>query len=437
MREWIQSLKNERWRELLLQQLDAANETEMYARHSALREAVDAATARDPMQSELAPRLEDCALLLRIGLCCEFPSKASWQRPGTTLLGFFWHLHHPSFAPVIEQHYAAADDAERRDALVICCCQQDPESFLTLARLLRSHGLPQSLYPRFFWELNRRHVERAKLLLPGLLIDASASGDLGSVMNFCNSALEKGHLTPADLTSATPQIEQQARQLLDELAPKQRDSGTSWRAAEEYQPQRTRLGVYLDLLGILPGADTTILERALGMRDPLLLQFAIVACIKRQIGPSSSALVRCAASHETRANLYRQLQRFERLELFPTEYCSFEAFAAACMTDWLLYPAELGYEPSTLELVAKICSESDGKEEIRCLWRVTPEEGDPFAAVSGPHTVTAEIGPLDSGEDTFSNFTAWHELTPEQHLHAITETLGNWRVSWCAFDSSA
>ena len=103
------------------------------------------------------------------------------------------------------------------------------------------------------------------------------------------------------------------------------------------------------------------------------------------------------------------------------------------MAEWLLYPSELGYEPTRLELIAKVSGMSEGNEVIMCLWRVAAEDRSAFAAASGPYDVTAPIGPV-SGNNTFSTFTEWESRSPDEHLREIVETLDRWKVEWCELD---
>jgi hypothetical protein len=127
------------------------------------------------------------------------------------------------------------------------------------------------------------------------------------------------------------------------------------------------------------------------------------------------------AAHWNKAEVERLL---EWVELFPQQFLTFEAFAAAAMTEWLLYPAELGYEPAALALVAQAEGLKDGGPVIMCLWKFVNEEGQAFAAASGSYPINRPAEPL-WGQDTFSNFTEWDSLSaPEETIAAIRSFLG-------------
>lgn len=425
-RALIDRLHNARWRKLLLSQLDAS--TGAFARHQALSQPLSEAEKAGQLQSKLAPDAHDCELLIRIALTAEFPSRDPFIDVGVDILNWFWTLRHDSFARVIEQHYGSASHRHRSSALVLLCCQETEEATDSMVRLIKEYSLPQRLAPRFFWELNRRHAALAPRLFPDFL--RQANEDLAGVMNYLNLCLEQKHLGAEALAPAAEWNSAEATRLLESVEPLQQEQGTQWRTEEDYFRLRSRLGVHLDLLGIIPGTRVELLERATRLKDPSLVLFALISLIKKGGSPPREAVERCARSHETRADLYRQLQHQNRLDLFPQAFLTFEAFAAAAMTEWLMYPAELGYEPATLELIAQAEGARGDEPGVMCLWRFSNAEGQLFAAASGPYPVSRPAEPL-RGQDTFSNFTEWEKLTPEGHLEEILGTLSEWSIAWC------
>lgn len=59
--------------------------------------------------------------------------------------------------------------------------------------------------------------------------------------------------------------------------------------------------------------------------------------------------------------LYQALKHYERLQLFPEEYRSEEAQAAAKLAFWMMHPNELQDAPAEMELVETVVREVDGK----------------------------------------------------------------------------
>ena len=422
----IQALDNSGWRELLLGQLKA--DVEPYHRKMEMSRALEASETVGKLQSALAPSKADCARLLEIGLIGRFPSREPWPAVGEEILTWFWTLRHPSFSSTIESHYLAADDRPRACALALLAGQDSPEAAESIVRLLRDHPLPANMQPRFFWEMNARHQALGSRLFPRLLLDAGPH--LAGIMNFMNVCLDAGTLEPGTLAPTSDWISSEANQLLDLMEPLQQTTGKRWRWSEDYGRMRSRLGVMLDLLGVIPGIPLEPCTRALQLNDPLCAFYALVSMLRRNQLPPAEALQFVAESLETRAPLHSQLARFGRLDLFPGNFLNFDSFAAASMAEWLLHPSELGYEPLRLDLVAKVSGDGEDRDVIMCLWKVNAEDQPAFASASGPYPADAPIGPV-SGENTFSNFTDWDSQSPEEHLGEIVETLEGWRVQWC------
>jgi hypothetical protein len=427
-KDLIEALEHPKWRELVSAQFESepsALRKNLYwfskGIHDALKPGV--------MESGLVPNVRDCERLLELGLTGQFPALDHREHARATLIGFFHALVHPSFATVIEKHYGNAPDWERGYALCILCRQPDDGSFETMARLLDQYGVPASPFPDP--TLADRHLGKIRRLMPNLLLTTKYADQLATVMNIVNRALEHHHLSLDDLSPVAEPAQREAARLLSELHTLLESHGSEARYEEEYEDLRVALGVYLDLVGILPVTSREILERAQSFADARVALFAIVSLLKKQIEPAQAAIERCASSHAVRDDLYTQLKHLKRLDLFPPQYLNRDFFAACEMVRWLMYPSELGREPEALELVAKIEGKSeDDADSVMYLWKCT-SDGSVFACANGPYRVDAEVGELVGGH-SFSDFKAWDEATPEQHLAEIVGRLANGQVSWCS-----
>lgn len=427
-KELIYALEHPKWRELLLAQFESesiALRKNLYRFDMELHDALKLGV----MESGLVPNLRDCERLLELGLTGQFPARDHRAHARARIIGFFHHLVHSSFATVIEKHYGNAPAWERGYALGILCRQPDDDSFETMVRLLDQYGVPPvSPFPdRAFAD---RHLGKIRRLMPNMLMSTKDADQLASVMNLIHRALQQGHLSIDDLAPAAETTQTEAARLLSELDIFLKAHGDEGRYEEAYEDLRVALGVHLDLSGMLPLASTELLERAQTFDDSRVALFAIVSLLKKEIEPAQSATERCASSHAVRDDLYTQLKRLNRLDLFPTQYLNHESFAACAMVQWLMFPSELGREPEALELVAKLVGRSeDVGDAIMYLWKCT-SDGHAFACANGPYRIDAEMGDLLGGH-SFSNFKAWDEATPEQHLADVVDTLADWQVSWC------
>jgi hypothetical protein len=421
----IGRLQNAGWRELLLPLLDD-DKTVRDAAYVTLDKAVTG--WERGKRNDLGLCDADVPLLVEIGMTAAFPASNDWSQPAGKLLFAFVRVTHASLARTIAAHFAAAADARRLDALTILAAQHTEEAMRTLGALIEQHGLPARMYNRFFWELNDS-CAFADLVMPQLVLRAGRY--LPAVVDFINVALERGRLALDKLVPARALAEQNAAELLGRVLPYQRAGADSrWRYAEDYVPLSHPFGAALDLLSMIPGASHETLHAATALTDPRLLSIVVAALLRQGVEPPLQIVHAAAASHATRASLYRMLDGRGRLDLFPAELATFECFAASHIAAWLAYPAELGYEPELLQLEATVRGTTDEGERQWCLWKFADADGAAFAAVSGPYDSGAPAGPL-SGSDAFSNFTEWDAATPEQHLESVLETLRDWRLALC------
>lgn len=429
-KDLIDALEHAKWRELVSAQFESdpsALRKNLYSFSKGIHDALKPGV----MESGLVPNVPDCERLLELGLTGQFPALDYREHARATLIGFFHALVHPSFASVIEKHYSNAPDWERGYALCILCRQPDEDSFETMARLLDQYGVPPSPFPDR--TLADRHLGKIRRLMPNLLLTAKYPDQFARVMNMINRALEHGHLSLDDLAPLAEPAQKEAARLLSGLQVLLEEHGSKARYEEAYEELQVALGVYLDLMGMLPVTSREILERAQNFGDARVALFAIVSLLKKQIEPAQAAIQRCASSHVVRDDLYTQLKQLNRLDLFPPQYLNLDSFAACAMVRWLMYPSELGREPEALDLVAKIAGKSkEGADAVMYLWKCT-SDGSVFACANGPYRVDADMGELLGGY-SFSNFKAWDEATPEQHLAEIVDTLADWQVNWCGPD---
>jgi hypothetical protein len=418
----ISKLSNERWRSLLLPLLDS----EQKVRDAAVMELQSALRERKTHDDPLWPSGSDALCLVEIGMTTRFlPTGQAWKTPAHDILFSLVTMQWPPLVGKIAEHFASADDAVRLDALTILAAQHTDEAMRTLGALVEQHGLPTKMYQRLWWELDASSAF-ADHLLPQLVLRAGRY--LPAVVDFVNAARERGTLTPEKLTPALPLVEREVAERLPIVLARQcRDTGRRWQFDDEYVQLSHELGAYLDLLSLIPGGSTQALEQAATFDDSYLLSVVITGLLRRGKEPPREVVRAAAASHVVRPVVYRVLEAFGRLDLYPPNMATFEAFAAAHMAQWLRYPSELGYEPERLDLAATLSGTNDEGAWQWCLWKFEGDGGALYAGVSGPYALAPPVGPLE-GSDVFSNFAEWDSATPERHLESVLETLRDWRM---------
>jgi len=333
------------------------------------------------------------------------------------LLTILWRNPYPELLPLIAPAYARLADARRRCALLsLLGIIGSREAAAVFADCLRTHGWPDHAYSRVFEELVHLFAF-PDLLLPEIITTAGPATDY--VGNSLLDALAQGILKTEQVGD---HLEGLASYVLTSLqksvraaAKHQNKPGIAWRFSERYQELRHRTSMFLDLAGYLKGPKfSVLLNQAAGFTDPRLVTYAVLALLRRGEVVAAAALEAAAASHETRSVLYEGLTSLETEQHFPASWRTWEAFAASAMTEWLLYPAELGREPDELALEYVECVDAE-QDQIAYVWRFRVAAEPWLAGVSGPFAQIGAPRPLH-GSRTFSRFEAWESATPAQHL---------------------
>jgi hypothetical protein len=219
------------------------------------------------------------------------------------------------------------------------------------------------------------------------------------------------------------------------LLPAQRPEGIDWMFEEGYAENRHLGGLLLDLLGYFPSPEAeSELQEGLRYHDPRLKLFAVCSLLRigRPVEPRD--VFQVAANPEVRNWLYDRLTDFGRPDLYPHALKTQEAFAEGEIVQWLTYPTELGRVPDEIELMAVI-TEDMGPPEGLLDWylfrfRTFPPhwaaEDGWIAGVAGPYLRKDAPGTRSYG-DTFSKFTPWDSMTPEEHVADIRQLMHDWR----------
>ncbi|MBA3459961.1 MAG: hypothetical protein H0T46_08365 [Deltaproteobacteria bacterium] len=353
------------------------------------------------------------------------PMQFDWNDPVDELV--FTLVENPGAALVapLRAAYPKAPDAVKRATLAVfgaTATRPAAEAFVTC---IRDHGWPANVYGRVFTELSK--LEKfSDVLFPELMLRSGAL--IGDVTNVLISALTSGELDPrqVDLSSLAPLAIAALPTCLAKVR-KLQGRDIRWRFMERYQAVRTTTGAWLDIAGHVPAKQLgPLLERATKLRDPKLVAFAALSLVRRKHSVAAEVFERIAADHETRELLYDYLRNLGALAKFPAKWRTWDAFAAAEMARWLMYPSELGYVPERIELMQKFTA---GKQTLY-VWKFL--DGKTWrAGVSGPYVLKGAPRPV-WGASTFSQFERASSKTAEQHALTVLETLALWNKAHTA-----
>lgn len=428
----LDRLSNEAWVSLLEPFFDKDDvEYEYFSTlHDTLRSIEWSLAEKDPTYQLLA---DDIELLIRIAASGRLAAR-KYDVPAKKVLWFLLIFRHPTIVATIRDTYPTCPPEIRRDMLTLLSSQGGAEAARCMGDLVTAHGLPASNHPRTFTELMRHTEHLGEYVLPMI---KQAGHDIGDVVNLVNTAIAREHIDATRLHPLGKLIEEQIDRLMAKARVAEPSVQANWREDEDYFYLRFDLGAWLDLAGTVRSCNDKVIREAGSLLDPWIGLNVISAMLKRERVPDASIVERAARSLETRAQVYSLLShRPAARELFPEELVTFESFAACNMVDWLLYPAELGYEPPRIELVATIRDDSgdaDGVGPCWCLWRFLNDAGNAYAGLSGPYDERAQTDPSPQTvtcDDAFSSFDDWDSKSPEEHAASIMDTVGKWRLDF-------
>lgn len=143
--------------------------------------------------------------------------------------------------------------------------------------------------------------------------------------------------------------------------------------------------------------------------------------------PDSAEVLRFAEDRRTRKVLFDTLTEAKRLDLFPSQYLTWEALAESDLALWLWHPNELGSPPDEIELMAKVPAPSPAlphpSEYFLFRFRTQPPHWAAkdgwMAGVAGPYMTAGDPSPHAGG--TFSQFEPYDSRSPEEHVKIIHE----------------
>ena len=325
---------------------------------------------------------------------------SDWDDPAHDLLFALIGSPYPELVPLLASAYPKVTSSARCAVLaVLGACGTRPAA-AAFASCIEEHGWPaDGAYDRVFHELGKLG-KGADILFPAL---------------FLNPGKNVGRLTDAFVDMA-------ARRVID---PKRLDLTALMPLVERGLRGKRELDCWLDLAGYLKAKQLTpALARRLTSKDPKTATFAAIALLRRGSKVPAKVLARIAANHATRSMLWNKLDEVGAVAQFPASWRTWEAFAAAEMVEWLMYPSELGAPPDALEQMSVI--KAHGATVY--VWRFrAPKKKAWLAAISGPYRQRGTPRPLH-GSLTFSRFEPWEAMSPEAHAEAVAKTLEEWRA---------
>lgn len=334
----------------------------------------------------------------------------------------------PTYVNVIRECFAVYSEEARWEALSLLASIHDRGSayvYMDLMRTaMREHGFavlpvaPLLEVPRF-----------PDIYFPGLFTYLPEPTHSQSVWSVALRYCQEGMLDANGLCAVTGQLLQDYLELRTDLDKVEPREGPQWVWEVGYASTRFKAALLLDLMGYVR-SESVIAElmQAEQSPDPRLRLFALISLVRHGMEPGLQTWIPAAQSSETCNLLYERLSDLHRLDLFPVEFGTQDAFAESDMVNWLMYPAELGRAPDEVELmhVEPFAQDEDGPGGTYEIYLFRFRTSEPkwaaekgwMAGIAGPFERGGQPS-IESLGATFSCFESWDIKTPEEHMESI------------------
>jgi len=257
--------------------------------------------------------------------------------------------------------------------------------------------------------------DRANSSIDQLLSDIVTGGE--ARVKAANTLAQTLNRDPSARASNGELADRTVETLVEELEPlvgDERPTCGSWADRPKYTDLQFATELALHVAGN-SGSERGI-RRGLELNDPYLVAWAIRAATAADV-PVDSALVRRVARDDyARSVLYLGERSIE--EQLPAALTSDVARARADMTQWLVFPTELGCVPTDLEVMKAIDLQNGRYFVFRFRAGGSKSANDRMfkAGISGPWN---DRGELAAESHTFSDFEPADSASAEAHLDRI------------------
>ncbi len=340
----------------------------------------------------------------------------------------------PEYIPVVVELFDKFSDDGKSQAQAIITgleSREAAEAFMTIVRTYAPTGKLHSLVAAQL--VNKpRHVD---VLFPEILTYASNPQLSFEIYGLCLAYCEAKLLRPEVLAPYTEQVLKSYTALAAKLRSAQKDQGIDWMWEESYEEPRHEAALLLDLLGYFPSDFVEKpLREAVEFKDPRLKYFALISLLHLGKSVDEKDVNEVASHAEVRNWLHIKLKQMGKSSLFPEKFRTQSSFAESDMVNWLIYPTELNRVPGEIELMKVVTVDTGMPDGIYDYYLFRFRTNEPhwaaksgwMAGVSGPFA-RKEQPTTDALGDTFSSFTKWDSMTPDEHVGDIRELTRRWR----------
>jgi hypothetical protein len=351
-----------------------------------------------------------------------FPkSKFEWKDISTDLIDICTNHPHSEYISKIENIYDELNPKAKISAFNFLAKYENEQALSSYLKLLEKDYDKMISLP--FGNLNNK-PRSGEVLFPRLLKFADNKNIAVDIYLILLTYFNNGLVNEKQIEDYKGMIVNDIVDMFHKvMAYELKDSKAIWNN-DEYLEIRQAAGVYFDLAGYIDSQEVyLVLRNLMKVKDMRLKMFAALSLLRLGKSIRAEDPLEIAADSEVRNWFYISLEKLGKVDTFPEKYKTQKAFAESNMVDWLVYPTELGRVPDHIELMNIF---DNGEEEYYIFrFKCDDDEEGWLAAVSGPYE-KSEIPTTSAGGFTFSHFEKWESKTPEEHLNAIVENIGEY-----------
>jgi hypothetical protein len=154
--------------------------------------------------------------------------------------------------------------------------------------------------------------------------------------------------------------------------------------------------------------------------EPLMVKLAT----KKDV--SETEILTMVKDPSLRHGVFRTLESYQKLDLFPAEFLNQEKGAECLLVNWLEFPTELGHAPDEIELFAKVPPQGDGSSDYYVFrFRTTTPQWAArngwMIGVAGPYG--KESPPYDAPRRIYSRFNSMETTSALNEVQWVHENI--------------